>query len=89
MSSEALEKGQAHRHEKFLAKQETQVEKYRKRVGLYKVRPDSITDGEDTDHHLSTDDPTIHIHGGEAIMKADVDEEDALNVADDDEAYLE
>lgn len=45
--------------------------------------------GEDTDHHLSTDDPTIHIHGGEAIMKADVDEEDALNVADDDEAYLE
>ncbi|CVL02823.1 uncharacterized protein FMAN_00274 [Fusarium mangiferae] len=100
MSSEDLEKEQAHRHEKFLAKQET------KRVGLYKVRPDSITEemldeddnipmneeedsGEDNDHHLSTDDPTIHIHGGEAIMKADVDEEDPLNVADDDEANLE
>ncbi|KLP21854.1 Uncharacterized protein LW94_6723 [Fusarium fujikuroi] len=45
--------------------------------------------GEDTDHHLSTEDPTIHVHDGEAIMKADVDEEDALNVADDGEAKLE
>ncbi|VTT62449.1 unnamed protein product [Fusarium fujikuroi] len=45
--------------------------------------------GEDTDHHLSTEDPTIHVHDGEAIMKADVDEEDALNVADDGEANLE
>ncbi|KAG4295092.1 hypothetical protein FPRO06_01676 [Fusarium proliferatum] len=106
MSPDTLEKDQAHRHEKFLAKQETKVKKHWKRVGLYKVRPDSITEemlgedgnipmneeedsGEDTDHHLSTDDPTIHIHGGEAIMKADFDEEDALNVADDDEANLE
>lgn len=45
--------------------------------------------GEDTDHHLSTEDPTIHVYDGEAIMKADDDKEDALNIVDDDEANLE
>ncbi|KAG5760422.1 hypothetical protein H9Q72_011470 [Fusarium xylarioides] len=34
--------------------------------------------GEDTDHHLSTDNPTIHVHGGEATMKADDDDKAAI-----------
>ncbi|KAF5970842.1 hypothetical protein FCOIX_10159 [Fusarium coicis] len=38
----ALEKDQAHRHEKFLGKQETKVEKYWKRVGLDKVHPETL-----------------------------------------------
>ncbi|EWG50504.1 hypothetical protein FVEG_16644 [Fusarium verticillioides 7600] len=87
MSSRALEKDQAHRHEKFLVRQETKVEKYWKRVGLHKVHPESITGealdkdddtpmseeeedrGEDTDHHLNTDNPTIHVHGSKAAIE--------------------
>ncbi|KAF5602130.1 hypothetical protein FPCIR_2063 [Fusarium pseudocircinatum] len=25
--------------------------------------------GEDTDHHISTDNPTIHVHGGKAAIE--------------------
>ncbi|VTT74989.1 unnamed protein product, partial [Fusarium fujikuroi] len=62
---------------------ETKVEKYWKMKRSFMYRSDDLYAA------CRTEDPTIHVHDGEAIMKADVDEEDALNVADDGEANLE
>ncbi|KAF5576883.1 hypothetical protein FPANT_10715 [Fusarium pseudoanthophilum] len=42
------------------------------------MRDEDEDPGEDTDRHLSTGSPTIHVHGGEAAMKADDDDEAAI-----------
>ncbi|KAF5530265.1 hypothetical protein FMEXI_13651 [Fusarium mexicanum] len=95
--SRAVEKDQAQRHERFLAKQAyCTIVALSRRVGLDKALPDSITEEmldedvnipmseeeedrcEDTDHHLGTDNPTIHVHGGEATVKADNDDEEGV-----------
>ncbi|KAF5619106.1 hypothetical protein F52700_11966 [Fusarium sp. NRRL 52700] len=39
--------------------------------------------GEGTDHRLGTDNPTIHVHGGEATVKVDNDGDSTTHVHGD------